>query len=217
MLPREFGRWKSAANRNFIQKPIRERRKHYLMENNKSHKQLVDPYTGDEKPPAEDANKIIEIVPLDTGDREGQDYLLEEETSIDILAANEDADAVAHKMARYTEDEDIEADFEERQQRAVGGREVLEDELEAYHSSSPELTGGDLDAAWQSASGAGEETVGGTTPTPDQDVVEELGQALGITYEDDEPLSSAEKLHQRDRQRWELDPESAEGMELDNQ
>jgi hypothetical protein len=41
-------------------------------------------------------------------------------------------------------------------------------------------------------------------------VVDELGQALGITYEDDEPLQTEEKLRERDRSRWELDPESAE-------
>jgi hypothetical protein len=53
----------------------------------------------------------------------------------------------------------------------------------------------------------GEEAVGGTTPTPDQDVVDDLGQALGVTYEDDEPLGG-EKIRERDRNRWELDPES---------
>jgi hypothetical protein len=129
---------------------------------------------------------------------------------MDALAADGDADAVARKAARYTEDEDIEADFEDRQQLAVSGKDTLKEELDEYHAKSPQLTGGDLDAAWQSASGAGEETVGGTAPTPDQDVVDELGQALGITYQDDEPLSGAEKLRQRDQERWELDPKSAE-------
>jgi hypothetical protein len=56
---------------------------------------------------------------------------------------------------------------------------------------------------------AGEETVGGAAPTPDQDNVDEIGQALGITYADDEPLNSDEKLDKRDRDRWEMDPESA--------
>jgi hypothetical protein len=75
------------------------------------------------------------------------------------------------------------------------------------------LSGGDIDAKWQEADVSGEETVGGTSPTPDQDVVDELGQALGITYEDDEPLRTEEKLLERDRNRWELDPESAEDAE----
>jgi hypothetical protein len=47
-------------------------------------------------------------------------------------------------------------------------------------------------------------------PTPDQDVVDELGQAAGLTYEDDEPLHTGDKLEKRDKKRWELNPESAE-------
>ena len=60
---------------------------------------------------------------------------------------------------------------------------------------------------------AGEETVGGTVPTPDQDIVEDLGRAVGITYEDDEPLHTTEKLEERDRHRWELDPASSENYD----
>jgi hypothetical protein len=175
----------------------------------KREKDTKDPYTGEKKPPVEDADEVIEIVPVDTGDREGEEYLLEEETTMDTVAADEDADAVVQKTTRYTEDPEIEIDFEERQEFAAGGRQALEDELDAYQSKSPELSGGDLDAEWQAADAAGEETVGGTTPTPDQDVVDELGEALGITYEDDEPIAGAEKLRKRDQERWELNPESA--------
>lgn len=167
----------------------------------------VDPYTGEESPLAEDAGKVDEVVPVDTGDRWGEDYLLEEETSMDSIAADEDADAVAEESAHYTEDDEIETVFEDRQHLAAGGRKELQEELEEHHSKSPELSGGDLDADWQSADVAGEEAVGGTVPTPDQDVVDELGQALGVTYEDDEPLDG-EKIHERDRNRWELNPES---------
>jgi hypothetical protein len=180
------------------------------MEKKESQNPPVDPYTGEPEPLAEDANKIVEIVPMETNDQEERDYLLEEETSMDTLAADEDADAVAQESASFTEDEQIKADFEDRQHRAVSGREVLKEELEEYHAESPKLSGGDLDASWQLADSAGEETVGGMAPTPDQDVVEELGEAVGITYEDDEPLSTSEKLQQRDRQRWELDPQSAQ-------
>jgi hypothetical protein len=55
---------------------------------------------------------------------------------------------------------------------------------------------------------SGEETFTGHAPTPDQDVVDELGAAAGLTYEDDEPLNYA-KVAARDRHRWELDPRSA--------
>jgi len=71
------------------------------------------------------------------------------------------------------------------------------------------LAGGDIDAAWDKAA-VGEETVGGTTPTPDQDLVDEIGRAVGIEYEGAEPLHTTEKLERRDEQRWELHPASSE-------
>lgn len=170
--------------------------------------EAVDPYTGEVTPPAEDAGKFEEIVPVDDDDRTGENYLLEEETSLDHYAADEDADAVAEVAALFTEDEEIEDIFEDRQHLAVGGRQELKEELEEHHSKSPLLSGGDIDADWQSADVSGEETVGGSAPTPDQDTVDELGRALGITYRDAETLQGEEKLRKRDRNRWELDPES---------
>jgi hypothetical protein len=71
------------------------------------------------------------------------------------------------------------------------------------------VAGGDIDAAWDQAD-AGEETVGGTTPTPDQDIVDEIGRAVGLDYADGEPLHTTEKLERRDAQRWELHPASSE-------
>ena len=169
----------------------------------------TDPYTGEEVPVAEDADKFVEVIPRETDDRKGQNYLLEEETSMDALAADENVDEVAKLAASYTEDEEIEADFAERQQLGVGGRRVLEEELEEHHSQSPKLSGGDLDADWRRANQTGEETVGGSVSTPDQDRVDELGEAVGLTYHDDEPLNVEEKLRERDRKRWELNPASA--------
>ena len=169
----------------------------------------VDPYTGELKPVAEDADQFIEILPEETDDRDGRNYLLNEETSMDSYAADADADAVAEQSAHYTEDEDIEADFAERQRLAVGGRDVLREELDEHNSLSPEITGGDIDASWQTANQAGEETVGGSAPTPDQDVVDELGQAAGLIYRDTEPLDYDAKVLARDRKRWELNPASA--------
>ncbi len=71
------------------------------------------------------------------------------------------------------------------------------------------LSGGDIDAAWDEASG-GEETVGGSTPTPDQDIVDEIGRAVGVDYEDSEPLDPEAKIERRDENRWELHPASSE-------
>jgi hypothetical protein len=91
------------------------------------------------------------------------------------------------------------------------------DTLASVSSADPQppdttLYGGDVDAA-RHQTDAGEETVGGSNPTPDQDVVQELGDAVGITYEDNEPLRFGDKLANRDAQRWELNPASSEGYQ----
>jgi hypothetical protein len=68
------------------------------------------------------------------------------------------------------------------------------------------LTGGDVDADWRRAEQVGEEAVGGSVSTPDQDVVDELGEALGVPRAPDEEVrTSQEILEERDRNRWELD------------
>ena len=46
--------------------------------------------------------------------------------------------------------------------------------------------------------------------TIDTDALDELGAAMGLTYEDDEELWLGIKEATRDRHRWELDPASAE-------
>ena len=49
-----------------------------------------------------------------------------------------------------------------------------------------------------------------TTPTPDQDIVDDIGKALGVEYQDNEELKAADKVVERDKHRWELDPASSE-------
>ena len=79
-----------------------------------------------------------------------------------------------------------------------------EQELALHTESSPKLTAGDLDADWQRAAMVGEEAPGGTVATPDQDVVDEIGDALGVPRAPDEEFRpSAEILEGRDRNRWE--------------
>jgi len=66
-----------------------------------------------------------------------------------------------------------------------------------------------MDADWQRAAAAGDEAVGGHAPTPDQSIVDEIGQALGVDAEDDGELHSLEeRVAERDRNRWELDRRS---------
>lgn len=185
------------------------------MVEDKKPKKSLDPYTGEERPEAEDAGKMSEIVPVDPGDREGKRYVLTEETSLDNLAADADADETVEQSSQLTEENAVEEDFDGRQRLASDGSDALQEELEDYNSLSPKLSGGDIDAKWQYGSSGGEETVGGTVPTPDQDIVEELGEAVGLTYEDDEPLQTEEKLLERDQNRYELNPESEDDQNED--
>jgi hypothetical protein len=53
----------------------------------------------------------------------------------------------------------------------------------------------------------GEETPGASSPTPDQNAVDEIGRAYGLQEEDTGALRSAEEvLERRDRHREELQP-----------
>ena len=87
----------------------------------------------------------------------------------------------------------------------------LLDELEILHEVSPALSGGDVDADWARAESSGEEAVGGSEPTPDQDVVDELARALGVEQASDAELyTTGEILRERDRLRWRLDEDAAD-------
>ncbi|HZF37480.1 MAG TPA: DUF6335 family protein [Blastocatellia bacterium] len=95
------------------------------------------------------------------------------------------------------------------------GRKLVEREFEKYHSVSPELTAGDLDARWQEAEDSGAETPGGHVAIPDQDNVDEIGRAVGMEFQDNQELSApGEIISRRDRRRWEMDKRSADGESL---
>ncbi len=79
--------------------------------------------------------------------------------------------------------------------------------------NSPVLTGGDIDAGWEQAAMVGDEAVGGTVATPDQDIVDEIGAAVGLEMEDNAFLRTNEILEERDERRWDLDPMSSEDYE----
>lgn len=91
----------------------------------------------------------------------------------------------------------------------IGGR-TMRNEMRQYTETSPELTGGDVDAYWQDADAVGDEAVGGTAPTPDQNVTEEIEAAVGLEMDDRAFLRTQDILEQRDDQRWDLDPMSSE-------
>jgi hypothetical protein len=89
------------------------------------------------------------------------------------------------------------------------GRAEAAENIREHHGMNG-VTGGDPDVDIEDAYFTGEESPGGDNSTPDQDVVDEIGKALGVTYNDNEELKGAGKLEERDRHRWELDPASAE-------
>jgi hypothetical protein len=87
-------------------------------------------------------------------------------------------------------------------------------EVNVHTETSPRLTGGDIDGDWQAAYSSGEESVGGSVATPDQDVVDELGRALGVEQAPDAPVRTSEEILQaRDRLRWHLERDAADAEE----
>jgi hypothetical protein len=100
-------------------------------------------------------------------------------------------------------------DMDRRGSAARSGRAERAQNIREHHGID-DVTGGDPDVDIEDAYFAGEEAPGGDNPTPDQDIVEDIGKALGVTYEDNEELKGADKLVERDKHRWEMDPASAE-------
>jgi hypothetical protein len=153
--------------------------------------------------------EVVDISPgnMDILSEDGEEAELSEDAPLNILLNEESATDPVEAIKQYAKDEGVIEEFQERQAYAQGGGKLL-DEFQEYHSLSPELSGGDVDAAWDEADQSGEEAVGGSNPTPDQDIVEDLGRAAGLLYQDDEPLNY-DKVAQRDRERWELNANSA--------
>jgi hypothetical protein len=100
---------------------------------------------------------------------------------------------------------------DDRMMAAVrSGGDELRHILAEHTEAGPMLTAGDVDARWDDAYAVGDEAPGGDNPTPDQDRVDEIGKALGVNYADSEELQASDKIAERDRHRWELDPASSD-------
>lgn len=108
----------------------------------------------------------------------------------------------------YVPDPDIEKFMEEEITRAPKDPELLAHRLRNNTAASPRDAGGDLDASWEDVNESGSESVSGHNPTPDQSLVEENANAVGVSFEDNEELEFIEKIERRDRERFELDPRS---------
>ena len=104
-------------------------------------------------------------------------------------------------------------DLDRTASAARSGRRELLERFAEHTETSPAMTGGDVDADWESAYSVGDEAPGGDNPTPDQDIVDDIGKAVGVQYNDNEELKGEKKLLERDKHRWELDPASSDDWE----
>lgn len=89
----------------------------------------------------------------------------------------------------------------------------LTERLLEHNATSPADAGGDIDADWEESGDDGAESFAGHNPTPDQSDVEENAHAMGIDFEDNEPLDFLEKMEKRDRDRFELNENSKTGSD----
>ena len=92
----------------------------------------------------------------------------------------------------------------------TAGTRQIADRLLHNQGTDPTLSGGDIDARWEDAESGGDETVAGSTATPGQNDVDQVGKAMGVIYASDEELKGGDKVQDRDKHRWELDPASSE-------
>jgi len=101
-------------------------------------------------------------------------------------------------------------DMNRRSSAVRSGRAEMAEAHAMVASMTPDINAGDVDVNVEDAYFVGDESPGGDNPTPDQDVVDDIGKALGVEYQDAEELRSGDKVADRDKHRWELDPASSE-------
>jgi hypothetical protein len=118
------------------------------------------------------------------------------------LAGDEMTEGLEIEAERLREIDDAPQDSDELEQR-----------IRENHSASPADSGGDVDAQWEEVNTTGSESVFGDNPTPDQSDVEANAHAMGLDFQDNEPLDFMRKLEKRDEDRFELDESSKGGSD----
>jgi hypothetical protein len=108
----------------------------------------------------------------------------------------------------YIPNPEIEEFMEGEISRTPRDPDQLAHRLRNNTAASPKDAGGDLDASWEDVNESGSESVGGDNPTPDQSMVEENANAVGVNFEDNEELDFLDKIERRDRDRYELNESS---------
>lgn len=128
--------------------------------------------------------------------------------------AEEDIDVTDNELPTPTDmrdDEEIEVTYHGLSDRNTDDGRMVE--AARHRMASGEPTTQDVNVNQYQAKVLGEEAVGGLTPTPEQNVTEELERAVGVEGAQKEPAQVRDKLERRDDQRWELDPESSRDYE----
>ncbi|MEP7212112.1 MAG: DUF6335 family protein [Acidobacteriota bacterium] len=120
------------------------------------------------------------------------------------------------KDLEFYENEDapdpaIKAEMDEEIANVPQAPQELMQRVRENNASSPADSGGDIDAEWEDVNDSGAESVFGHNPTPDQSDVEQNAHAMGIDFQDNEPLDLLEKIEKRDRDRYEMDENSKSG------
>jgi len=101
-------------------------------------------------------------------------------------------------------------DMNRRGTAARTGRAEMADSRDEHRGMAASIAGGDADVDIENAYFTGDEAPGGDNPAPDEEVVDDIGKALGVQYDDQEELKSSDKIIERDKHRWEMDPASSE-------
>ena len=121
-------------------------------------------------------------------------------------------------MEFYEDESPIDADIQEVMNddisHAPHAASELEGRLQQSNAASPADSGGDVDADWEDVNQTGSEAVFGHNPTPDQSDVEDNAHAMGIDFQDNEPLEFVDKVRKRDENRFELDERSKSGDDM---
>ena len=92
----------------------------------------------------------------------------------------------------------------------TAGSAKLAHRLENDPLADPKLSAGDVDAQWEGVQFSGDESAVSSMSTPGTSQVDDIGAAMGVTYQDNEELKVGEKERGRDKERWELDPASSD-------
>lgn len=93
--------------------------------------------------------------------------------------------------------EQVREEFVDAAEQGRVGREQLMKERGGPHETLPPPLDSKDDASWANIN------------------VDQLGEAVGLVYQDEEPLNTIEKIEERDDNRWSMDPASAEDSEKD--